>query len=66
MDKNKLILLNGNEYVDIATLADQRGIPLISVHKPSLSTDNQGGRSRRTSTVLRHPRVVQQMIKEGR
>jgi|TARA_R110002110_G_scaffold182845_4_gene389297 hypothetical protein len=66
MDNNRLILLNGAEYVDIATLADQRGIPLITVHKPSLSSDNQGGRSGRAKTVERCPALVQRMIKEGR
>ena len=39
MDNNRLITLNGAEYVDIATLDEQRRVPIIKVAKPSLSSD---------------------------
>lgn len=66
MDNNRLILLNGAEYVDIATLDEQRRVPILDCSKPKLSSDNQGGRSGRAKTVERCPALVQRMIKEGR
>ena len=66
MDNNRLIMLNGAEYVDIATLDEQRRVPIIKIGSVKLSSDNQGGRSSRAKTVERCPALVQRMIKEGR
>ena len=65
MDNNRLILLNGAEYVDIATLDEQRCVPILDCSKPKLSSDKRGGRSGRAKTVESCPAVVQRMIKEG-
>jgi len=65
MDKNRLIMLNGAEYVDIATLEEQRRVPIIKIGSVKLSSDNQGGRSGRVKTVYRCPILLQREIKEG-
>jgi len=65
MDKNRLIMLNGEEYVDIATLDEQRRVPIIKIGKPKLSSDNQSGRSGRVKTVRRCPILLQREIKEA-
>ena len=65
MDKNRLIMLNGEEYVDIATLDEQRRVPIIKIGKPKLSSDNQGGRSGRVKTVHRCPILLQREIREA-
>ncbi len=66
MDKNRLIMLNGAEYVDIATIEEQRRVPIIKIGSVKLSSDNQGGRSGRVKTVYRCPILLQREIKEGR
>ena len=66
MDKNRLIMLNGAEYVDIATLDEQRRVPILDCSKPTLSSDKRGGSSGRVKTVHRCPILLQREIKEGR
>jgi hypothetical protein len=66
MDKNRLIMLNGAEYVDIATLDEQRRVPILDCSKPTLSSDKRGGRSGRVKTIHRCPILLQREIKEGR
>jgi len=65
MDKNRLIMLNGAEYVDIATLEEQRRVPIIKISKPKLSSDKQGGRSSRVKTIHRCPILLEREIKKG-
>tara|TARA_R100001530_G_scaffold108699_1_gene76221 strand:+ start:1557 stop:1754 length:198 start_codon:yes stop_codon:yes gene_type:complete len=65
MDKNRLIMLNGAEYVDIATLEEQRRVPIIKINKPKLSSDKQGGRSSRVKTIHRCPILLEREIKKG-
>ncbi len=65
MDNNRLITLNGAEYVDIATLDEQRRVPIIKVAKPSLSSDKKGGRSGRVKVIRRCPSLLQREIREA-
>lgn len=65
MDNIKLILLNGAEYVDIASLDEQRRVPILDCSKPTLSSDKRGGRSGRVKTVYRCPSLLQREIKKG-
>ena len=65
MDKNRLIMLNGAEYVDVATLDEQRRVPIIKIGSVGLSSDNQGGRSGRVKTIHRCPILLQREIKKG-
>lgn len=58
-------MLNGAEYVDVATLDEQRRVPIIKIGSVRLSSDNQGGRSGRVKTIHRCPILLQREIKKG-
>ncbi len=66
MDNSRLVLLNGEAYIDVATLDEQRRIPLLDCRRPKLTTVNSQGRSGRAKSRKIHPVVLSRMIKEGR
>ena len=65
MDNNRLITLNGAEYVDIASLDEQRRVPILDCSKPKLSSDKRGGRSGRVKVIRRCPILLQREIREA-